>query len=218
MQFCQNQNRIRPGGGIGTRAGDDIRVSFAEQHAPDVRAATLIHAVFRNRKIQPELSQQRRAHKVEIHRVRKGDDVRRVDRAGCFSLVSRRNSGTIEQRFSVAFDFHNVCVRARDADKRRLFCVPACDANIQRQPVFHAGNTDLRGLQIGVDLPTLILRDAINHLKQFLAVPRNRACGCRGGDSFFAARTGNDDALCVLEDVPADANLHPFRQHTKRFS
>jgi hypothetical protein len=47
-----------------------------------VRAAAAAQAIFRNREIQRELPLQRRLDAAQVHRVRKGDDVRRVENAG----------------------------------------------------------------------------------------------------------------------------------------
>ena len=205
-----------------------IAVKFQHCRA-DVRTVIPPQSLLRDAGVVPDLGFQQGADVVDLAGIGKCKDIRDVQqcpvcqttlgRGGVTAALLCLLRGMIQQHFAVSPDQDNIRVVLADAHHGRIAPLPQRHNNVEDKAVVDCLHRDRHLLQEGAHRCLLVRCYSCDDLQRLVRLPADDACRCGGLNALHAIGVGHDDALDILDDVAAHADLDFVRhaaQHIPR--
>ena len=176
----------------------------------------MLHSLFGNGHIVFYLPIQDLLYIVQTGGQGKIHDSFHAERGFCLRLGAFLIRSCRPKYLTVFFHQHHIGMGIRYAHAGFPVSGPHSHRKVKGTAAARLLNPDIRCLQIVPDFSSLLLRQALEKLQLILRPAGNNPCGCRGLDSFHAARVRYDDALYIFYDISAGLHQKPIRPFPQR--
>ena len=119
---------------------------------------------------------------------------------------------------AVAADMDDIGVMVDDADTGGIFTCIECQVDIKYQVGLRRRNIDGNFPHILLQLSLLFTGDRSNDLQLLAGITGNHAGADGGSNTTQATGIGHHNALNILNDIAADQNIDPLRQHPQHLT
>ena len=201
-----------------------LAVKFQHCRA-DVRTVIPSQSLLRDAGVVPDLGFQQRSDVVDLAGIGKCKDIRNVQQCPvCQTALGRGGvtaellcllRGMIQQHFAVSLDQDNIRVVLADAHHGGIAPLLQRHDDVKDKAVVDCLHRDRHLLQEGAHRSLLVRCYSCDDLQCLVRLPADDACRCGGLNALHAIGVGHDDALDILDNVAAHADLDFIRHAAK---